>query len=296
MAPEVVVALITAGAAFAVSVVSVPLNHLIRQQTRRSQTLDLMGRYSDPLLWAVHDLRSRIRTILDEGFLERYLVKAEDTILASGDAFMRPYARRHTMFVLAQYLGWVEILRRDVGFLDLGDRHRNRKLVELLSVIRRVLFAADLDPAFHVPAGHQRAIGELMIAADDPVPGQGRCIGFAAFCRLLDNDPGFAAWFERIEAGIVAYAYHPEQGSRLLELNARLSDLIEFLDPDLTRFPLRHEEQSRYLPNKATSADAGEFMLPVVPTENQRQERIQTGPVMAENPSPAREEGTERHH
>jgi hypothetical protein len=63
------------------------------------------------------------------------------------------------MFVLAQYLGWVEIRRRDIGFLDLGDRHRNRKLVELLSVIRRVLFAVDLDPVFHVPAGHQRAVG-----------------------------------------------------------------------------------------------------------------------------------------
>jgi hypothetical protein len=139
MAPEVVVALITAGAAFAVSLVSVPLNHLISQRARRAQTLDLMGRYRDPLLWAVHDLRSRIRAILDDGFLERYLIRAEDPILTSGDAFMRPYARRHTVFVLAQYLGWVEILRRDVGFLDLGDRRRNRQLVELLSVVRRVL-------------------------------------------------------------------------------------------------------------------------------------------------------------
>jgi hypothetical protein len=94
MAPEVVVALITAGAAFAVSLVSVPLNHLVSQRARRVQTLDLMGRYRDPLLWAVHDLRSRIRAILDDGFLERYLIRAEDPILASGDAFMRPYARR----------------------------------------------------------------------------------------------------------------------------------------------------------------------------------------------------------
>lgn len=39
MAPEVVVALITAGTAFAVSVISFPLNYLIAQRTRRAQTL-----------------------------------------------------------------------------------------------------------------------------------------------------------------------------------------------------------------------------------------------------------------
>jgi len=239
MAPEVVVALITGAAAFTVSLASFPLNYLISQRARRVQTQDLMGRYRDPLLWAIHDLRSRIRTILDEDFLGRYLV--------NGDDFMRPYAYRHTMFVLAQYLGWVEVLRRDVGFLDLGSRHRNRKLVELLSIIRRVLFAADLDPVFSVPTGLQRAVGELMIASDHATPGQGRCIGFAEFCLRLDNDPDFAVWFERVEAGIGEYTHGAERGSNLLiELNARLSDLIDLLDPDLTRFPLRHEERSRY--------------------------------------------------
>lgn len=111
-----------------------------------------------------------------------------------------------------------------------------------------MLFAVDLDPVFHVPTGHQRALGELVIAPDHGTPGQRRCIGYAAFCQRLDNHREFRSWFERIEAGIVAYAYHPEQGGkRLAEFDARLSDLIEFLDPDLTRFPLRDEERSRYL-------------------------------------------------
>jgi len=74
MASGVIVALITADTAFAVSSISFPLNQFINQCMRRAQTLDLMGRYRDPLLWSVHDLRSRIRTILDEDFLERYLV------------------------------------------------------------------------------------------------------------------------------------------------------------------------------------------------------------------------------
>lgn len=57
------------------------------------------------------------------------------------------------------------------------------------------------------------------------------------YCKRLDSDQDFAAWFERIETGIVWYAYHSMQGSnRLAELNARLSELIEFLDPDLGTF------------------------------------------------------------
>jgi hypothetical protein len=239
MAADVTVALITGSVAIAVSLASFPLNYQIGKRARQAQTQDLMARYRDPLLWAVHDLRRRIRTILDEEFLRRYLV--------GGDEFMRPYARRHTTFVLAQYLGWVEILRRDIGFLDLGDRRSNRKVVELLSIIRRVLFAADLDPVFSVPSGQQRAVGELMIKGEEVTPGRARCIGFAEFSRRLDDEPEFAAWFATIEEGIAEYAHGAEgRSERLAELNVRLSDLIDFLDPDLTRFPLRHEERSRY--------------------------------------------------
>jgi hypothetical protein len=50
VAPEVVVALIAGGAAFAVSLASFPLHYWISQRARRVQTQDLMGRYRDPLL------------------------------------------------------------------------------------------------------------------------------------------------------------------------------------------------------------------------------------------------------
>jgi hypothetical protein len=208
-----------------------------------------MARYRDPLLWSVHDLRSRIRTILEEDFLSRFLVIGDDPILGDGDKFMRPYAQRHTMFVLADYLGWVEIVRRSVGFLDLGDRKRNRRLVELLSIVRRVLFAVDLDPIFHVPIGQQRGIGELMIVPDLTGEGRGwRCIGFAEFCSRLDNDLIFSTWFERLERAIIEYSMRPKQDhNRLAELNLRLTDLIDFFDADGGRFPLRNEERARYL-------------------------------------------------
>ena len=249
MAPEVLVALITSGVGLVVALVGVQLNNAVARKARHEQVQDVMARYRDPLLWSVHDLRGRIQTIVDHGFLVRYLVNGEDIVFGNGDDFARPYARRHTTFVLAEYLGWVEILRRTVGFLDLGDRQSNRRLVELLSVVRRVLLARNLDPVYHVPAGHQRAIGELMITSDAGAESRGwRCIGFAEFCRRLDTDPEFAAWFARIEQGIVASCTPPGQGhNRLVELNLRLTDLIDFLDPDGHRFPMRDIETPSYM-------------------------------------------------
>jgi hypothetical protein len=248
MTASIVVALITSGAGLAVAIASVPLNYALTQRARREQTQDLMARYRDPFLWSVHDLRSRIRTILDDEFLTRFLINGEDPILPNGDV-MRAYARRHTMFVLAEYLGWVEIIRRTVGFLDLGDQHRNLRLLEHLSIIRRVLYAPDLSPVFHVPTGQQRGIGELMIVPDREGEGRGwRCIGFAEFCERLDTNPRFAAWFERLDHGITGYASRPAKDhDRLVELRIRLTELIDFLDPTRTRFPLRHVEGPRYL-------------------------------------------------
>lgn len=89
MSSAVEVALITAGAALAVSLTSFPLDHLINQRVRRAQTLDLMARYRDPLLWAVHDLRSRVRSILEDDYFNDYLVNAEERIFDDEGAFMR---------------------------------------------------------------------------------------------------------------------------------------------------------------------------------------------------------------
>jgi hypothetical protein len=146
------------------------------------------------------------------------------------------------MFTFAEYLAWVEVLRRGVHFLDLGDDKQNRKLVEHLTSIRRVLLDKKLDTRFWVFQGrHQRAIGELMLTPDRASDGRGwECIGFAEFCSRLDQDERFARWFQRLEADVVGLASHPgSRPDRLVELQDSLTALIDFLDPARIRFPLR---------------------------------------------------------
>jgi hypothetical protein len=92
-----------------------------RHQASKEELLEqVMSRYREPLVRAAFDLQSRIYNIVKQAFLVRYL--------RQGRPDEQEYACRNTVFVVAEYLGWVEILRRGVQFLDLGDVERNRSL------------------------------------------------------------------------------------------------------------------------------------------------------------------------
>ena len=62
--------------------------------------------------------RAGCTTSSSGGFIETYYVddRPDD----------KEYARENTLFVLAEYLGWAEILRREVRFLDVGGRSTTR--------------------------------------------------------------------------------------------------------------------------------------------------------------------------
>jgi hypothetical protein len=147
------------------------------------------------------------------------------------------------VFVLAEYLGWVEILRRGVQFLDLGDVERNRRLVDRLEAISRVLLSDREYPnaIFRVFRGEQRAMGELMVdAATSSESSSGQCVGYAAFVAKLEQEPSFARWFAKLEDDVQQLAADPSRSyDRLVALQHALMDLIDFLDDPPTHF-LRH--------------------------------------------------------
>jgi hypothetical protein len=232
----VLVAVITAGAALVVSLVSFTTNLWMAQRDRRTKVLDLVARYRDPLLWAAFELRNRLYGIaVRQGLHHSYQQGGQDW----------EYTRTYTLFAVSQYLGWAEILRRGIQFLDLGEDKRNRELVELIYDITRTFNTDRLeDDALHLPHGAQRAIGELMISLpalrDDPYG----CIGYATFCARLQDDERFAAWFERTRTRLEELAKRETPATeRLVMLHNRLTDLIDFLDPGGVRFPSRLRER-----------------------------------------------------
>jgi hypothetical protein len=74
----------------------------VAQQDRE----EVVSRFKDPLAHAAYDLQSRTFNILKQAFLNRYY--------ANGAAREKEYAVENTVFLLAQFLGWTEIIRQEV--------------------------------------------------------------------------------------------------------------------------------------------------------------------------------------
>jgi hypothetical protein len=243
MSTELTVSLISAAVALGSAVLAALLSaraakaqvelqaEIDRQQAvrrRKEDRQDLMNRIRDPVLWSAFDLQSRIFNIVAQEFLAVYLIR--------GSAEQRAYAQRNTLFLFAQYLAWVEIVRCSVQFLELGDKQENREVVNCFSKISSVLNSDGFpDCLFCIFRGDQRAIGEIMI--DTAADGELGCLGYAEFCARIDTDPSFAQWLARLSTHIEQLAEADTSHPRLVALQHNLIDLINLLDPESIRFP-----------------------------------------------------------
>jgi hypothetical protein len=243
MKPEVFAAIISAIVAAISVVISVYgqtriarlSDRLTKQreaESREAQTAALMSKYRDPLLRSAIDLQSRLYNIHQNRFLERFYLQSPSE---------QRYAMYNTLYVVAEFLGWVEILRREVQFLDLGDLGRNRRLSELLADINQAFGHYKPGRTFQLFNGEQRAIGEIMTIPRSNSEAIGYdCIGYATFVKKM-NDPEFAVWFTNLRDTIDMMANSPKiDGERLVSIHSRLIDLIDFLDPHCVRVPPKH--------------------------------------------------------
>jgi hypothetical protein len=209
-----------------------------RAKTKAELLAELMAHYRDPLLQAAFDLQSRIYNIVGQGFLQTHYCDGTDST--------KEYARENTLYVLADYLGWVEILRREVRFLELGDEVANRTWTERLVAIRITLLSDRFSPRFRIFNGQQRAIGEIMIVADGDHGERPVTVGYAEFLAR-QRDPQFDRWFVDLRADVDALANEPHAGheERLLALQHALVELIDLLDPKHVRI---QSSERRLLP------------------------------------------------
>jgi hypothetical protein len=244
MTPESIIA----GASAALSVVAgvysaqanrraVTLQQQLDAETKRldaeSRAERVLHQYRQPLLDAAHALQGRLYNIVAQDYLGVYYrYRGED----DED---RRYARDYTVYVIAEYLCWVEILRREARFDDLqtDDTHRN-----LMTCLASIQFAIQDDghesAALRVFRGRQRALAELMMVPTGSAEGpRTECMGYAAFSRRLD-DAEFAGWFAQLRADVDTIAASPEDTARLVGLQKELVALMDLLDPERVRVPL----------------------------------------------------------
>jgi hypothetical protein len=189
----------------------------------------ILHQYRDPLLDAAQTLQSRSANIVTNNYLGRFL--------HCGIPDEERYARDYTVYAFAEYMCWVEIVRRELRFLDVGDIDNNRKLLVHLNQTQLTLQSDRIAGPFQVFRGRQRAIAELMMIPTGATEGpRSEAIGYAAFCQRLDNDPDFAAWFKRLRDE-VELVVGRDNDDRLIQLQNDLVDLIEHLDPKQLRIP-----------------------------------------------------------
>ncbi|MFT2016396.1 hypothetical protein ACMA1D_11210 [Streptomyces sp. 796.1] len=200
-----------------------------------------MERYSSSLALAAYDLQSRLYNILNGHVIDRsgrsyggYLT----SFLVRGSAEEAEHVRRSTAFVFAEYLGWAEILRRDIQFLNLGGSRGNRRIMRQLGQISTSL--GRISPTsneLRVFRSHQRAIGELMVHPDS-ASGQRWCLGYAEFCRRLDQDEVFRSWFAPLLADVDRLAADATPAlARLEKWQNELVELVDLLDPSAVLIP-----------------------------------------------------------
>jgi len=196
---------------------------------RRRAAEEIVSRYSRPLLQAAFELQSRLYNIVRLAFLTSWV---------GGKREHRVYAEESTLWLVGQYLGWTEILRREVQLLDLGDVARTQQLRDRLLEVAELLATDRLsDSRFQLNRSDQRAIGELMIVRRRNDTGtRSDCLGYAEF-RVALRDAEFAAWFKGLRNSIVATIGDGILAARLSFVQRALIDLIDLLDPDRSAFP-----------------------------------------------------------
>jgi hypothetical protein len=197
---------------------------LATEQHRREALIDrdmladeVLGRYREPLGVAAFDLQSRLYNILRLNFFG----------LFGGDHKRSDDATRTTLFRLAQYFGWTEILRRDIQFLSFPEAEDTRKVAHLQSEIAKRFLSDGYGEELMIWSDEQRALGERMIVEEH---GKVLCMGYAAFRDCCEAK--FAPWYGRLSDEL-------ERGAadeRLREVQHLLCDLVETLDTHRVRY------------------------------------------------------------
>lgn len=197
-----------------------------REEKLKKQEVEaILSKYREPLVNAAYELQGRIFNILRLNFLEIFY--------RNGNEREKQYAVENTLYVIAQYFGWTEIIRQDIQFLDLGDLETTQKLSTLQDHICNLFLDSKLGEVLRIFRGEQRAIGENMIVNKGSST---YCLGYAQFIQT--QDVAFQYWFEPLRKHIDLLAKDfDKHADRLKQLQHAIVDLIDFLDPDCTRYP-----------------------------------------------------------
>ncbi|GLC34117.1 hypothetical protein PLESTB_000839200 [Pleodorina starrii] len=239
-----------------------------RRLVRYENMQELMKQYKKPLLQSAFDLQSRLANQIKFNFLYQFAQKKSDR--------HHEYARLNTAFVIAEFLGWLEVIRQEIVFI-VGRGNQTPKLNLIIDAIK-FQFTGDKDvqgnsksdknafegnwEVLQLFAGELRAIGEVMITErsyDDGQRGTNlSVIGYAEFARRLKKQDKKASATDKLHQAVLSPLLVYIDGlmtmdsteaptRRMAMLQVLLCKLIDVLDDAVPSEDGSHCEEPRYI-------------------------------------------------
>jgi hypothetical protein len=206
---------------------------------RRSLT-SIYRRYRDPLFVAAVEFANRLHEVTGDygaSYLRSELITVDAPAQQTNsvdDMYFQKYKLVSTICRLSAFLGWLELYRQELVFLDAQRNSRTRNLEWSLDSIRSDLADGQLNTAKNwmewrdvlIFREEQRAIGEAMLETQDGVR---RVIGYAKFCEEWRGTSFRGQWI-RTGAAFLLDPDDERDDFRQVRIRRLVIHLTEFAD------------------------------------------------------------------
>lgn len=181
----------------------------------------VLARFTTPLLRSSETLERQINNFVRNADKDWY--RTSD------------YYRLSTLYSFAEYLAWVRLIERRLGFIAIEHSDGGRRLDRAVNGLFRAMssfhyFRWTDDEAVErstVPRRLFTAMGEVSIVRQD---GDDAVLEFSAFCLRYANDQQFQRWFHELDEFLAAVPDDPFRWDRLIAAGANLRILVRLLE------------------------------------------------------------------
>ena len=181
-----------------------------------------------------------------------------------------------TLWLFGQYLGWVEILRREAEPLNLGSTRENRRLQDRFAEVASALAKASSN-GFVISEPEQQAVGEAMIEEVRAAEGDGsngttlRPMSYGDFTQRVRAEPPpesvFLLLSSRFDEVLPQLAKRESDAYKeLANVQRALVDLIDVLDRHQVRFP-RRDDRAKVSGRRDAEPNGGDVIAQFEPMD-----------------------------
>jgi hypothetical protein len=210
---------------------------------KRREAILIKRKYSTPLLLAAEALRNRLENMI------KFIDRIETEGWLSRDESLNPYYLLSTLYVVSNFFGWVEILRRTVVYLDMANVEETKKFELFLEAIEAGFSAPGLLGEIDTRVSGDRwvysyvlqAIAEKLIIKPSENANDYRTVGFGSFQQLLDDstDQTLQQWLESLKQMFRDLKKADVRFKRIVAIHAILCAFIDDNDPQHIRTETR---------------------------------------------------------